>query len=42
MNCITPEIRKQLQIANTEASKNLPENLAEIIAKTGLLSTRDS
>jgi hypothetical protein len=34
------ELRKKMQIVNTEASKNFPENLAEIIAKIGLLSAR--
>jgi len=42
MNGITPELRKKMLIANTETSKILPENPAEIIAKTGLLSTRDN
>jgi hypothetical protein len=32
---ITLELRKKMQIANTEASKNFPENRAEIIAELG-------
>jgi hypothetical protein len=35
------ELRNKLQIANTEASKIFPENLAEIITKMGLLSARE-
>jgi hypothetical protein len=38
---ITLELRKKMQISNTEASKNFPENQADIIAKCGLLSARD-
>jgi hypothetical protein len=35
---MTLEISKKMQIANTEATKNFPENLVEIIAISGLLS----
>jgi len=38
---ITLELRKKMQIANTEASKNFPENLPVIIAKSGLFFARD-
>jgi hypothetical protein len=38
---IKPKVRKKVQNANTEASKNFPDNLAEIIAKSGLLSARN-
>jgi hypothetical protein len=38
---VTVELRKKMQIANTETLKNFPENLAEIMAKCGLLFARD-
>jgi hypothetical protein len=37
---ITLKVRKKMQIATTEALKNFPENLTEII-KIGLLSAGD-